>query len=113
MNRRKKWLAGGALVAILIVAGSGIAVAGGGKEGDTPLAGSDLDKAAAAALAHTGGGTVVESEVGDDGASYAVEIQLADGSSVEVSLDQSFKVIGSKADEDGANGPNDESSTDN
>jgi hypothetical protein len=107
MNRRK-WIAGGALAAIIVVAGSGIAVATAGTGADTPLTGSALDKAGAAALAHTGGGTVIDSEVGDDGAAYGVEVRLDDGSTVEVTLDASFNVTGSKADEDGAGGPNDQ-----
>ena len=63
---------------------------------------SALDKATAAALEHTGGGTVTETEVGDDGAAYGVEVRLDDGSQVEVSLDENFKVIGQEADDDGA-----------
>ena len=39
------------------------------------------------ALEHTGGGTVTESEIGDDGAAYSVEVRLADGSQVEVNLE--------------------------
>jgi len=57
----------------------------------------------AAALEHTGGGTVVETEAGDDGAAYGVEIRLEDGRVVEVNLDQDFNVIGDEADDDGAN----------
>ena len=95
------------LVALVAIgAGAGIVVANGsGEDSDTdaPLVGTDLDRATEAALAHTRGGTVIESEVGDDGAAYGIEIQLDDGSVVEVNLDSSFAVIGSEADEDGAN----------
>jgi hypothetical protein len=95
-----------ALVLVLGAVSAGIAIAAGaGGDDDQPLTGSTLEKAKAAALAHTGGGTVVETEVGDDGAAYGVEIQLADGSQVEVSLDENFNVIGGEADDDG---PNDE-----
>jgi uncharacterized membrane protein YkoI len=94
------------LVAVLalavIGAGAGIAVATGGDD-DQPITGSALDKATAAALEHTGGGTVTETEVGDDGAAYGVEIRLDDGSQVEVNLDESFNVIGQAADDDGPN----------
>ena len=69
-------------------------------DSDTPLTGSDLDRAVAAALQHTGGGDVTESEIGDDGAAYGVEIRLADGIQVEVNLDSDFNVIGSGADDD-------------
>jgi hypothetical protein len=50
---------------------------------------------------------VIETEVGDDGAAYGVEIQLEDGRVVEVSLDSSFDVIGDEADDDGATGEDD------
>ena len=59
-------------------------------------------RATDSARAHTGGGTVFETETGDDGAAYSVEVQLADGSQVEVNLDESFDVIGSEPDDDGA-----------
>ena len=94
---------------MVVIGGSGIAIATGGTDSDSPLTGTALKKAAAAALAHTGGGTVIDSEVGDDGAAYGVEIRLDDGSTVEVTLDQTFNVTDSKADDDGANGPNEES----
>jgi hypothetical protein len=92
-----------ALVLALGAVSAGIAIAAGIGDDDKPLTGSALDKASAAALKHTGGGTVVETEVGDDGAAYGVEIRRADGSQVEVSLDANFKVIGGEADDDGAN----------
>jgi uncharacterized membrane protein YkoI len=95
---------GAALVAALAGGGAAWATAGGGdNDNDKPLAGSALDKATAAALAHVGGGTVTETEVGDDGAAYGVEVRLDDGSQVEVNLDANFKVIGQAADDDGPN----------
>lgn len=92
-----------ALVLALGALSAGIAIAAGVGGDDQPLSGSTLDKATAAALKHTGGGTVVETEIGDDGAAYGVEIRRADGSQVEVSLDANFNVIGGEADDDGAN----------
>jgi hypothetical protein len=95
-----------ALFAVLVLAvgavSAGFAVAAGG-DGDKPLTGSTLEKATNAALAHTGGGTVVETEAGDDGAAYGVEIRLDDGTQVEVNVDENFNVIGREADDDGAN----------
>ncbi len=90
MDRTKRWIGGTALALVVIGAGTGIAIATGGD--DSPLTGSDLEKATAAALAETGGGTVIETEVGDDGSAYGVEIRLEDGSVVEVNLDSSFEV---------------------
>jgi uncharacterized membrane protein YkoI len=89
--------------AALAVAGgltAGIAIAAGGDE-EAPLTGSALERATAAALAHTGGGEVIETEAGDDGAAYGVEIRLDDGTQVEVSLDADFEVIGQETDDDG------------
>ena len=89
---------------------AGLAVAGIGTgigvatmaDDDQPLTGSDLERATAAALEHTGGGTVTESEIGDDGAVYSVEVRRSDGSQVEVQLNADFEVIGTSGDDDGA-----------
>jgi len=89
--------AGAAAVATLAVGGVAWATSSGG---DAPLSGDSRTKAVEAALAHVGGGTVVETEVGDDGAAYGVEVRLADGSVVEVSLDESFAVVGQQGDDD-------------
>jgi hypothetical protein len=95
----KRWIVGGALALAVVGAGTGFAIAGGGDD-DRPLSGHDLEQATAAALEHTGGGTVIETEVGDDGAAYGVEVRLDDGSVVEVALDASFHVIGEESDDD-------------
>jgi hypothetical protein len=100
-----------ALVLALAAVAAGIAIAAGGGGDDGPLTGSTLAKATAAALAHTGGGTVTETEVGDDGAAYGVEVRLDDGSQVEVELDENFDVIGQESAGDGA-GEEDEADDD-
>jgi uncharacterized membrane protein YkoI len=99
MTPRNRWIAL-ALAVVAIGAGAGIVIANGRDE--APLTGPDLERATGAALAHTGCGTVIESEIGDDGAAYGIEIRRDDGSVVEVNLDASFSVIGSEADDDGA-----------
>jgi hypothetical protein len=101
MKRRLVFVAA-AVLALGAISG-GIAIAGGFGDDDKPLTGSALQKASAAALAHTGGGTVVETEVGDDGAAYGVEVRLSDGRQVEVNLDENFNVVGQESDDDGAN----------
>ena len=101
---------------ILAVAGTGgalFAFAGASSpSGDLPISGSAPAECTAAALAANPGGTVAETEVGDDGAAYSVEIRLADGSEVEVNLNENCEVIGQEADDDGPNddGPNDRNS---
>lgn len=111
MDRRRKWIVGGSLGMAALVAGTGIAAASAAGDDDKPLRGSTLESATAAAVEHVGGGTVIETEVGDDGAAYGVEVRLDDGRVVEVALDESFAVIGQAADDDGANdqsGPSDD-----
>jgi uncharacterized membrane protein YkoI len=98
-SRKTRWIAGGALAAALIGGGAAVAVANGGDD-DRPLTGPALERATRAALDHVGAGTVVETEVGDEGAAYGVEIRLDDGRVVEVNLDAAFTVIGQEADED-------------
>jgi uncharacterized membrane protein YkoI len=102
MQRRTKLAALGAVA--LATIGTTAATAGG--DSDQPLTGTDHDAAVEAALAHTGGGEVTETEVGDDGAAYGVEVRLPDGREVEVNLDANFAVIGSENDDDGS-GDND------
>jgi hypothetical protein len=103
MKHRNRWIAAGAVTLAVVGGGAGIAIATGADD-DRPLTGSNLERATAAALAHTGGGTVTETEVGDDGAAYSVEVRLADGSQVEVNLDERFNVIGQANDDDGGAG---------
>ena len=62
--------------------------------------GEALEKASAAALAHTGGGKVTETEQGDEDSYYEVEVTLPDGSQVDVQLDRDFNVVGDEADND-------------
>jgi peptidase YpeB-like protein len=103
VDRRTKWITGGALALALVGGGTGVAIATGAGDTDRPLTGSTLDRARAAALEFTGGGTVTETEAGDDGGAYGVEVRLEDGRVVEVRLDANFQVLGHEADDDGSN----------
>jgi hypothetical protein len=94
---------GAGAVVFAALAGGGAAWATGAGGGDEqPLEGSSLDRATAAALAETGGGKVTEAESGDDGAAYSVEVELSDGSQVEIQLDSDFNVTGREGDDDGS-----------
>ena len=101
-NKLKATLIATTIVA-LAGAGAGIAAATGDDDAtDTPIRGNALDRAEAAALQHTGGGRVTETEVGDEEGHYEVEVTRADGSQVDVHLDREFDVLGDEADDDGA-----------
>jgi uncharacterized membrane protein YkoI len=98
----------GALIAVPVVAAlavGGVAIAGGGDdddkgEVDRAISGSALDRASRAALDHTGGGEVTDTEVGDEESYYEVEVTRDDGSQTDVQLDRNFNVVGGEADEE-------------
>lgn len=89
-----------AAVAALAVGGAAIAGATGAGDNEKPITGSALDKASAAALAHTGGGKVSDTEVGDEEGFYEVEVTRSDGSQVDVHLDRGFNVLSQVSDSD-------------
>jgi uncharacterized membrane protein YkoI len=105
MTRKLKGIiaAGAALVA-LALGGAALAGAssGGGDDSEKAISGNALDQASAAALAHTGGGKVTDTEVGDEEGYYEVEVTRADGSQVDVHLSQDFKVLSQVSDEEHA-----------
>ncbi len=99
MRKRTKAIAVGAAAAALAAAGAGVATAtGGGDDSEAPITGSALDRASAAALDHLGGGTVSETEVGDEESLYEVEVTNADGSQTDVQLNRDFGVVGEETD---------------
>jgi hypothetical protein len=101
LNRSKKILVATAGAVAALAIGAGVVWAG--SSDDKPLRGTSYERATDAALEHVGGGTVIETEVGDDGAAYGVEIRKDDGTVVEVNLDNNFEVIGEEQDDDGPN----------
>lgn len=106
MRTRTKVVTAAAVAVVVAGAAATVSVATGSD--DRPLEGADLERATASALAHTGEGEVVESEVGDGGAVYEVEVRLDDGSVVEVQLDERFEVTGSETDDDTGEEPVDD-----
>lgn len=90
-------------IAALAVGGAAIAGATGGGDDDKtdqPITGRALERAKAVALEHTGGGRVTGTEAGDEEGAYEVEVTRADGSQVDVHLDEGFNVIGQASDSD-------------
>jgi hypothetical protein len=81
-----------------VAGGAAIAAGGDDDSADTPITGPALAQARAAALAHTGGGTVSGTEVGDEESRYEVEVTREDGTQVDVQLDEGFRVVGSEGD---------------
>ena len=98
LTKGKKIGIAAAVGVALAAGGAGLAVAGGGDDSESPITGSALDRASEAALDHTGGGQVTETEVGDEESLYEVEVTLPDGSQTDVQLDRSFDVVGDETD---------------
>ena len=89
-----------ALVVAIAAVSAGFAIGAGGRDDSTPITGTALARASAAALDHVGGGRVTGTEAGDEEGAYEVEITLADGSQVDVHLDGSFNVLGDAPDQE-------------
>jgi hypothetical protein len=104
MRRPAKLAIGIVAVVVAVGAGGAYAWAGGGDDDatETPITGTDLHQATAAALAHTGAGRVTGTEVGDEESYYEVEVTLDGGGQIDVQLDKSFNVVGSDGDQDGS-----------
>jgi hypothetical protein len=98
MKHGRKYLTAAVGVAAV---GAGVAAANGGDDSEEPITGNELDRAVEAALEHVGGGEVTGTEVGDEESYYEVEVTLADGSQVDVQLDESFAVVGTEDDGSG------------
>jgi uncharacterized membrane protein YkoI len=99
MTHTRTMLSIGGVVALLAAGGGGTAIAlgGGGDKGDDgerQATGSGADRAREAALAITKGGTAnaVERD-SENGATWEVEITKTDGKTVDVRLDEGYKLV--------------------
>ncbi|HEY7561293.1 MAG TPA: hypothetical protein VH650_03885 [Gaiellaceae bacterium] len=105
-----KWVKiGAATVAVAALAGGGVAWATA-SDSDESVTGPEADRAAAAAVARVGG-QAAEVERAEGGAGWEVEVTRADGSTVEVNLDESYHVVGTQQDSengDDDSGPGDD-----
>ena len=101
MKRRTKIAVGAAAIVALSAAGTGIALSSDDDDGtEVPITGTALEQATEAALRATGGGTVVETEQGDEESFYEVEVRKLDGTSVDVQLDENFQLVEISGDDD-------------
>lgn len=103
MTRRTRiLLIGAAIIALAAIPAIALATGGGDpNEVDVPITGPALEEASEAAIAHLGGGTVTDTEVGDEDSYYEVEVTMDDGRQVDVQLDESFVVVGTEDDGSG------------
>jgi uncharacterized membrane protein YkoI len=79
-----------------------------GESGDN-VSGPDATRAGQAAVEAAGGGKVIEVDQDNEaGAIWEVEVQKSDGTTVDVRVDQDFKVLGVESDADSADEPGDD-----
>ncbi|WP_396599353.1 PepSY domain-containing protein [Frigoribacterium sp. R86507] len=98
LTKKKSLLIAGGIAGVLVLGGGGVALASGLDDG---VSGQTRDRARAAALAETGGGTVTEVDTLDDGlVGYEVEVVLPDGREAKVLLDGDYAVTSSRVDDD-------------
>ena len=99
-QRKKAALAGAAALA-LAAGGVGVAQAVGGGDDDEPATGPDADRAKAAGVQGAGGGRAIEAERSDDsGAAWEVKVEKADGTLIEVQLNERFEKLSAEVDDD-------------
>ena len=108
---RKRVVKIGAAVVVLAALAGGGAAWGTSGDDDENVTGPAADKARAAALAHVDGQVVGVEREAEGGAVWEVEITRKDGSTVEVALDENYKVVGSGAEEDSDSGENESGET--
>ena len=96
---------GGAAVLTLAAGGTGVALAtGAAGENDAAeqVSGPNADKARAAALEITGGGTANSVELdSENGATWEVEVTKPDGATVDVRLDDNYDLVVVEGDDEG------------
>jgi hypothetical protein len=98
----------GAVALVALVGAAGFLLAASGDDSEDPITGDALAACSDAALDHTGGGSVTDTEVGDEESYYEVEVTLGDGSQTDVQLDKDCDVVGSEADGDEDEGEGDD-----
>lgn len=97
MQIKNRYLVAGGAILAIAAGGVGVAAATGGiggDDGDATVTGPAADRATAAALAITHGGTAnaVERD-SEDGATWEVEVTKPDGGTVDVRLDESYNEV--------------------
>ena len=91
---KRKYVIIGAVAATLAAGGVGIAQAVGGDDEESSVTGPQADRAKAAALRITNGGTAnaVERD-SENGATWEVEVTKPNGQTVDVRLDERYGLV--------------------
>jgi len=106
MNWSRKYVIVGGSVLALAAGGAGAAIAiGSGDEGDHGATGPGAEQAKAAALKlYPGGHANAVERDSENGATWEVEVAKTDGSTVDVRLDQNYKLVVAEPDSEDQGG---------
>jgi hypothetical protein len=111
--RRRVVTIGAGLVAAGAVAAGGAAWTTAADDQDESARGPAAERARAAALAHVGGGRALAVERKAEGAeAWEVEVARAGGATVEVLLDDAYRVLRIDAESEDADGPDEDRAED-
>ncbi|HKH42862.1 MAG TPA: PepSY domain-containing protein [Solirubrobacterales bacterium] len=101
---RKYVIVGGSVLALAAGgAGAAVAIGSGDDEGGATGPGADQAKAAALELYPDGHANAVERD-SEDGGTWEVEVRKADGSTVDVRLDQNYQLVVAETDSEDQGG---------
>lgn len=101
MRINRKTAAIAATLAVLGLGAGGFAYAVSDDDAEEQVTGPAAERAKSAALdAVSGTVTSVEREDGDGAGAFEVEVKRADGSQVEIAIDNRYRVLGTAPDED-------------
>jgi hypothetical protein len=104
MHWSKKYLIAGGAILALAAGGAGTAIAtNGGDEGGATGPGADRAKSAALEIYPGSHANSVERD-SENGATWEVEVQRQDGGTVDVRLDQNYKLVVAEADSEDRGG---------
>lgn len=96
-NLRRKRIVLPAIAAVAVLAVGGTIWTA---TADNDVKGDERDRVATAATGAVGGGEAVDVETSDDrGEAYEVEVRRADGSEIDVTLDENLEVVGKDVDD--------------
>jgi uncharacterized membrane protein YkoI len=76
------------------------------------LTGTELDRASSAALDAVGEGKVTDTEQGDEEGAYEIEVTKADGTQVDVHLDENYQVLSQDVDDENGDQDGDDNGAD-
>lgn len=97
------------LAAVAVIGAGGVVWSSAASD---ELTGGERDRATSAALEAVGEGKVTDTESGDEEGAYEIEVTKADGTQVDVHLDEDYQVLSQVADDEDSDDRDDDGDRD-